>query len=99
MSNDIKNIAKKFTPLVHKVQQSLSFIAILFILLSCGFLVYRIGTLTNIEPTQEQISEKLKDVRRPKIDQEAINQIQTLESENIEVQSLFKEARDNPFQD
>lgn len=38
-------------------------------------------------------------IKRLRIDEEAIGKIQQLEDQNVGVQSLFKDARENPFQD
>lgn len=64
-----------------------------------GFLVFQIGKLSQVEPEETAVSEQLGKVKRLKIDQESVDKIQKLEDENIGVQSLFKAARDNPFQD
>ena len=41
--------------------------------------------------------QKVKTVKLPKIDENAVKNIEQLEDQNIEVQSLFNEARNNPF--
>lgn len=64
-----------------------------------GFLAYRINSLTNADPTDEAIAEKLDAVTRPRIDEESISKMRELEEENIEVETLFKEARKNPFKE
>lgn len=62
-----------------------------------GFLVYQINRLTQIEPSAEQVSEKLEAVTRPRIDQNSVDRLNQLEAENIEVKTMFDEARNNPF--
>lgn len=72
----------------------------LFIVFFLGiytFLVAQIGTLVNSNPSQAAINEKLQTIKRLRIDQESIDRILLLEEQNIEVQALFKQARNNPF--
>ncbi len=72
---------------------------ILFFILSgmYGFLAYRINTLTQAEPSDEAVTEKLKTVPRPRIDKADIVKMQKLEKGNVEVKTLFEDARKNPF--
>lgn len=62
-----------------------------------GFLVFRINQLATAEPSEALIEEKLQTVARPKLDQTVINRIQQLQDQNVEVRSLFDQARNNPF--
>ncbi len=64
-----------------------------------GFLVYQIGVLSQVEPEETAINEQLGRTKRLKIDQASVDKIEQLEDQNIGVQSLFKAARDNPFQE
>lgn len=72
---------------------------VVLILFLSGFLIFEINVLINREPTDEQITQQLEIIKRPKIDQDTINKIEQLEDHNVAVKSLFKHARDNPFQD
>ena len=62
-----------------------------------GFLVFQINRLATAEPTDTMIEEKLQTVARPKLDQAVIERIQQLQDQNVEVRSLFDQARNNPF--
>lgn len=62
-----------------------------------GYLIIQINNSVTREPTESEVSGELSTVKRLKIDQDAIEKIKSLEDQNIEVQSLFQEARDNPF--
>ncbi len=96
---NIKDIPSKIQPQIQKLRQYIVMIFLVFMAIIFGFLVFRISTLAQSEPSEDAVAEKLKDVRRPKIDQSAVDKIQQLEGTNVEVQSLFKQARDNPFQE
>lgn len=97
--SDLKELTKKFDPAMRFIKRYVSLIFILLIVIVLGFLVMRIGQLANAEPTQEAIDLKLSEVKRTKIDQSAIDKIQQLKDQNIQVQTLFQQARDNPFKD
>lgn len=78
------------------------YLSFMLVLLSLGvysFIVFRINSLITAEPTDEQISEKLQTVQRPKIDQASIDKINQLSDNSVEVKAIFKEARQNPFQE
>jgi hypothetical protein len=70
---------------------------IVFFLAAYTFLVYRIGNLVNGDPPQTAIDAQLTTVKRLKIDQESIDRILELNEQNVEVRSLFEQARENPF--
>jgi hypothetical protein len=95
---DIGHIKTIGRSLLLKLQRSASFIFILVVLCVYGFLIFKISTLLQAEPSEAAISEQ-STVKRLKIDQNSINKIKELEDQNVGVQSLFESARDNPFQD
>ncbi|HEX5797186.1 MAG TPA: hypothetical protein VFX86_02235 [Candidatus Saccharimonadales bacterium] len=82
-----------------KVLKHAKFIFIVVITVLIGFLIFEINRLTTKEPSIEQITQQQQIIKRPKIDQETIDKIERLKDRNIAAQSLFEEARDNPFQD
>ena len=63
-----------------------------------GFLVIRIGELSRSEPSQEQIDERLQNIKAPKVDQTAIDSLKSLQDRNISISSLFDNGRNNPFE-
>lgn len=62
-----------------------------------GYIIMQISTITTREPEQTKISEQLKAVPRPKVDKEVAKTIEGLESQNVNVQTIFNDARENPF--
>lgn len=90
-------ILNKLTPLLVQLRRYSVFIFILAFLSIYVFLVQRIGYLIQDEPTQAVSESQVKPISRLKIDQNAVQQITDLESQNIEVKSLFDQARQNPF--
>ena len=98
---DIKLSYEKYLP---KVLSYVTFVkkyaGFFFVIAFLGiyvFLVQQIGHFIQDEPSQAAIDSKLKPVNQLKIDQEAVRKITELESQNVEVKSLFDQARMNPF--
>lgn len=91
------NLQKQFAPMLAWLHKYATFVFIIVFLGVYVFLVQYIGGLIQDEPSQAAIDSKLKPVNRLKIDEDALKQITELESQNIEVQALFDQARQNPF--
>lgn len=98
-SLNIKQAIDLAKTLFDRIQSYATFISLIGILLVYSFLVLRISTLSQAEPSEDQITEQTNTVKRLRIDQNAINKIEQLEDQNVAVQALFETARDNPFQD
>lgn len=94
---------KQFSAIAQKIVSFLKQYAVLiFILLGLGifgFLVFRINILSNQEPTDEMVTEKLGQKKPIFINESDVKKVQELQSNNIEVKSLFEQSRDNPFQE
>lgn len=76
------------------------YIVILFFLLVVGvygYVLFRIGTLSSAQPSDADVSAEVKAAVVPHIDPNAVQQIQNLQDNNVSVQTLFNQARDNPF--
>jgi len=99
MKIDIKALPIKIINYLKKLRRYVRFIFVIVLLIIYSLLVFRINLLNNRTPDKDAITEKLKTVQRPKIDQSAIEKIQQLQDHSTNVQSLFNEARENPFQE
>lgn len=97
MNLEVKDLSSKIIPALLAAKKYLVFIFFIAVLIIYGYLVFHINTLASQEPQEDAVIERLKTVQRPKIDEDALNKIQQLEDQNIEVQTLFQQARDNPF--
>ena len=73
-------------------------ITILVIVGVLSFAFYRISTLSDPEPSQEKLIEKISEYSKVDIDEEVVKQIQELVDSNIEVTPEFGD-RTNPFAD
>jgi hypothetical protein len=62
-----------------------------------GYLIYTSGQQAARQPSETKINEQFQGVSSPKLDKNVAQQLYELESQNIEIKSLFDEARNNPF--
>ncbi len=97
MNISLQQISPSLTKIRKFIARNGLFMYILVMLVAHSFLVVRINLLNRSEPTDDAVSEKLQSVQRPKIEPALLQKIQDLQDQSVEVQSLFKQARDNPF--
>jgi len=62
-----------------------------------SYLTIEISHYANADPTQDQITAKEASFQSVKLNQQAVNKILELQSQNISIQSLFDNSRNNPF--
>jgi len=96
--NFLKPILSKLKPLAGFFKKDYIGIFLVIVALVFGFLIWRIGQLAGAEPTKAAYDEKLLTVVRPKIDQDSIKEIESLQAQNIDIKSYFSD-RNNPFQE
>ncbi len=99
MKDKLDILSAKIMPLIDKFRRYKTFIFLIVLLIIYGFLVIRINTLNNKEPSDTDVTTKLQTVSRPKIDQSIVDKIQQLQDNSVQVKSLFNSARNNPFQE
>lgn len=98
MKLEIKPLLKKLRPLFNFLKRDSVGIFLAIVAIVFGFLIWRIGSLTGAEPSQDALNEKLLKVVRPRIDQDSISKIKALQAQNVDIQSYFVD-RSNPFQE
>ena len=97
ISVNLKSIKPQLKKHSQRVLKHAPFIAVLVVLIVYTYTVVRISSLTTAEPSAEDESVALASTNIPKVDKKAVEQIQSLEKSSVEIQSLFNEARNNPF--
>jgi hypothetical protein len=63
-----------------------------------GFVLLRINSLADIQPSQSDIDAQATETPIPRVDPKVAQQLQNLEDNSVNVQTLFVQARNNPFQ-
>ncbi len=96
---DFKQLLAKLPLLLQKLRRYHVIIFIVGVVCIYSFLVYRINTLNNRAPSQDDVTAELQTSHAPKIDQSVVDKIKLLQDNSVNVQSLFNEARNNPFQE
>lgn len=97
MQSSIEKLLPKIQPYLTLAKKYAGFIFLLVFLGIYVFLVQHIGHLIEDEPSQAAVDSKLMPVNQLKVDQDAVKKITELESQNVDVKSLFDQARQNPF--
>lgn len=77
-----------------------SFVAfVIFVVAIYGFVLLRISALGNTQPSDQAVAEQVQAANVPNIDQAVVSQLKALQDNSVNVQSLFDQARTNPFQE
>lgn len=91
----------KITPYLQKLLETFKrYVFVICVVLFGGLygtLIYTAGQQAALEPSESEITEKYKAAARPKLDEDTVNKLESLESTNVDVQAIFDEARQNPF--
>lgn len=91
-------IMEKLTTALGKARRYSLVIFLVFISLVYGFVLFRIHSLATVQPSSDAVSSQVKAARIPHIDQSVVHQLQSLQDNSVSVQTLFNQARSNPFQ-
>lgn len=62
-----------------------------------GYLVLTASQQSSLQPTDAEINENITKSSRPRVDEASAEKLEQLESQNVEIQAIFDEARKNPF--
>lgn len=92
----LKEYLKTFAGLFNRYSSVIFFVVFAAL---AGYLVMRIGTLARLEPTQAELDTKLSEIKKTKIDTDAVDKLQELEERDISIEALFDNGRTNPFED
>lgn len=67
---------------------------IIFIAAAYGFVLYRISTLSSVEPSDQAVATQAK---TPHLNKDVIEQLKQLNDNSVSVHTLFNDSRNNPF--
>lgn len=95
---DLKSLIAKAGLGVEKVRRFSFILFISFVAILYGFIIFRINSLSNAQPSSESVSSQVKAAQVPHIDKSVVKQIESLNDNSVNVQTLFNKARSNPFQ-
>lgn len=95
---DTQNLKNQAVSALKKASKYKLLAFIIFTAAVYAFVWLRINNLSNAEPSSSAVSSQVQAAQIPHIDQTVINQLQSLQDNSVSVQSLFNQARSNPFQ-
>ena len=90
---------EKLAHVTRVVHRYIIVVFLLFLVGIYGFLAWRVISLNQTEPNAADVSAQLKTASVPHIDTDVVNKIQQLQDNSVSAQSLFDQARQNPFQE
>lgn len=99
MNIEVGNLTEQLKKVQRSFVRYRALLFFLFIAAVYGFIVYRINTLSNLEPDEAAVAQASQGPRQPRIDPATVEKLQDLQDNSQNVQSLFNEARQNPFQE
>lgn len=95
---NLKNIGDQLTGQLQLAKRYALPAFIVFAAIIYGFIFLRINTLANAEPSDSDVASQVQAARVPHIDETVVQQLKSLQDNSVSVQSLFNDARSNPFQ-
>ena len=96
---DTKSLPRQFTAVLRQLSPYRVALFLCFIIVVYGFVLFRVNTLSNLQPTDASISAHYNPIKTSRIDPAVIKQLESLKDNSVSVQTLFDEARNNPFQE
>jgi hypothetical protein len=94
----LNNITAKLTIAKDFASRYIVIIFVICVALIFGFLTLKIANYSNDEPTDDQIEERLGALQTVRLNDDAVQKIKELQDQNISLDSLFNNGRDNPFE-
>lgn len=98
----MKDLKEQFAKLVELLPTIKRYTPVMFgalLLIIYGFVLYRISALSSAQPSPSAVAAQNKTAQVPHIDPTLVTQLQSLQDNSTNVQTLFDQARNNPFQE
>lgn len=99
MKSDLHVSKEQINGLIRSVRKYAVFAFLLFLIAIYGFLSLRVTQLLQAEPDSVEVTAELKTMGIPEINEEVVSKMEKLEDNSVSAQTLFDEARSNPFQE
>jgi hypothetical protein len=100
MKNTDLNI-KSLQPIVggfmHKLQRYAVVLTFLLFTSAYGYVLFTVNSLNDPDVSDTAVAEGAESLPTPRIDEEAVEKLQSLKDNSVNVQSLFDQNRTNPF--
>lgn len=91
---NFKNLPEMLANGLKRLSKHAAILFIVFIAAAYGFVLYRISTLSAVEPSDQAVAAQTK---TPHINKDVVDQLKQLNDNSVTVRTLFNDARNNPF--
>ncbi len=103
MKNDTSNarlgdMGRKLSAVIGRISHYSVVLFLVFVVCIYGVVVWRINTLLTTQPSPAAVTSQVKANNIPQIDPAVVKQLRTLRDNSVNVQALFDQGRNNPFQ-
>jgi len=98
-SIDFHSLQKQLRGLTDGVHRYKALLFFLVLSSLYGFILLRINDLSSAPPNQDDVTSAQGAVKQPKIPEATITRLQSLQDNSVRVQTIFNDARNNPFQE
>ena|SRR5688500_9768363 len=97
MKLDKNNLLDQLAVVIDFVKRFRFLVAFTIFSAMYGYTMTQVNNISSQQPSQAQINQKTSGTRGAKVDPELVEQIEALEDQNVQVKTIFNEARQNPF--
>jgi hypothetical protein len=94
---NVKDLGPQLLAAFQKLNRYAGILILLLVAGVYGFVLLRINQLSNVQPSESDISAQSASATIPKVDPHVVNQLESMKDNSVNVQTLFDQARGNPF--
>lgn len=100
-NNDItlSGITKMFKASGKQFVRHSAFLFFVLLAIIYSYIIFSINDLSGVSPDQATLSRSPSATAQPHIDPKVVQKLQSLQDNSVNVQTLFDQARQNPFQE
>ena len=95
-SIDLSSLPQLFGQFFARVSRYRVVLFIVFVAGIYGYMTYQIFILSNVTPSNSDVNSEVTSLT-PHIDLNVVQQLESLKDNSVNVQTLFDQARQNPF--
>lgn len=96
--NRLKDLGAKLVLALGRLRGYSLIFFLVFVAVIYASVIWRVNTLLTQQPSPEEVSSQVKANSIPQVDPSVVKQLQTLRDNSVNVQVLFDQGRNNPFQ-
>ena len=94
---NLKDLVPQLLAAARQLNRYAGIIILLVVAGIYGFVLLRINQLSNVQPSESDVSAQTASASVPKVDPHVAQQLQSMKDNSVNVKSLFDQARGNPF--